>query len=485
MRFREFRVLKEDTSTQYVTIGDSHAVAVAQAGGAGWTNLAVGGSPSAGTHPTVQTMLGNISKVPKGSVVLVSLGANDTANAFRAAVETKKKLRDPQSIAGDVAAVVDKVKAQNPSQVVFLLFPNGTGRTDKNKDAQWYGGDYQEAVRSAIKSAVGVPVIDINGASLPDGVHAGMSTYRDVANKVKAGYKGASGQATVAGRDKPAGIDNVEGAALTQLTVPTGRIGPDVADIQKVLVALGYDLPKYGVDGVRGNETSTAVRKFQQDNNLKVDGDPGPETVSKLNSILKSDTKLAGKLTKSSKSDVKARVLDAGAKVAPIEYNAVTKGKIGKLLDLIAKPESGGHYDIMMGGTRNPKILKMTIAELLQYQRAYKAGGHETAAAGRYQFMPETLKNVARRIGLDFNKDVFDPETQDKLAIDLLREKGLGDWLNGSMSDSDFMDRLAQVWAGLPSPSKGGASWYDKVGSNKAGMTVAAVQNTLNDIKTA
>jgi hypothetical protein len=53
------------------------------------------------------------------------------------------------------------------------------------------------------------------------------------------------------------------------------------------------------------------------------------------------------------------------------------------------------------------------------------------------------------------------------------------------MSDSDFMDRLAQVWAGLPSPSKGGASWYDKVGSNKAGMTVAAVQNTLNDIKTA
>jgi peptidoglycan hydrolase-like protein with peptidoglycan-binding domain len=56
-------------------------------------------------------------------------------------------------------------------------------------------------------------------------------------------------------------------------------------------MSLGYPLPKYGADGIRGPETSTAVSKFQSDNNLTVDGDPGPETVGKLNDILKSKLK--------------------------------------------------------------------------------------------------------------------------------------------------------------------------------------------------
>lgn len=139
----------------------------------------------------------------------------------------------------------------------------------------------------------------------------------------------------------------------------------------------------------------------------------------------------------------------------------------------------------MMGGKRVPAILKMSLNELLRFQKEYKAQGHETAAAGRYQFMPDTLRSVAKGLGLNFNSDTFNPKTQDDLAIYLLRTKGLDRWLAGKMSDEAFMDRLAQVWAGLPSPSKGGASWYQGVGSNKAGISVAAVQNTLNDIKSA
>jgi hypothetical protein len=87
-------------------------------------------------------------------------------------------------------------------------------------------------------------------------------------------------------------------------------VGREIADIQKVLVALGYGLPKYGIDGIRGAETSGAIRAFQKDNNLKVDGDPGPETVGKLNDILKSKPDLANKLIKSTVSDVKSRVPD-------------------------------------------------------------------------------------------------------------------------------------------------------------------------------
>jgi hypothetical protein len=38
-------------------------------------------------------------------------------------------------------------------------------------------------------------------------------------------------------------------------------------------------------------------------------------------------------------------------------------------------------------------------------------------------------------------------------------------------------------FASFPAPSKGGLSWYDKVGSNKAGISVAAVDDKLKQIQ--
>jgi peptidoglycan hydrolase-like protein with peptidoglycan-binding domain len=78
-------------------------------------------------------------------------------------------------------------------------------------------------------------------------------------------------------------------------------------------MALGYPLPKHGADGIRGPETKAAVSKFQSDNNLTVDGDPGPETVGKLNDILKSKPEVAKKITKSTAADVKAVDYTKGA----------------------------------------------------------------------------------------------------------------------------------------------------------------------------
>jgi hypothetical protein len=102
MRFSEFKLV--EAVGNFYTIGDSHAVAVATAGGKDWTNLAIGGRSS-----TDSAMLANITKIPKGDVVLVSQGANDTANAMRAALDTKKPPKDPKVIAANVDNVVDKV----------------------------------------------------------------------------------------------------------------------------------------------------------------------------------------------------------------------------------------------------------------------------------------------------------------------------------------------------------------------------------------
>lgn len=487
MRFREFKAFLREAKENIVVIGDSIATGIAGAGGVSkeYTN------PGKNTQFVANNLVSAFVKSgdAKGAVVILSSGA---ANSSKVTTVDGKPIQSEM-----FGPIANQIKMLTDAGASVALVGVASRKTPPQKPTQYTAGqqwtiDYTgvneklEAIASSAGATFLGPLEEFDpGIAKGDGIHPfnGYTKLFQAGSKVKAKTlapkAGQGGTTTPA--DKPGSSPQ---DVLTSLSVPRGRIGPDVADIQKVLLALGYSLPQHGVDGVRGKETSSAVKMFQKDNGLEPDGDPGVETVSKLNAMLKSNPKIAGKITRSKETDVKAS-MHGNEKLEPAAYNSVTTGKIGKLLDLISKPESGGHYDIMMGGKRNPKILSMTLAELLQYQREYKAAGAETAAAGRYQFMPNTLRDVGRSLGLNFNSDTFDPKTQDDLAIHLLRQKGLDSWLSGKMSDDAFMDRLSQVWAGLPSPSKGGASWYQGVGSNKAGVSVASVQSTLNDIKTA
>lgn len=477
MRFAEFKLLLE-SKDNVVVIGDSIAVGIG-----GESPYAKGGISTAEVLNRVNQFIQ--SGKAKGATVILSSGASNSS---------KVNFEGGGGQSANFAPIAQQIKALKAAGANVALVGTGSGKSAWFPATKFTGGKrYQVDMSGAnqqlesIASSNGAkflgPLEDFDPKMSPatggDGIHP--------FNGYKALYAAGSNIAadTVKGQaPKPStpDADNKPGKeATTTIEVPTGRQGPEVADVQKALVALGFPLPRHGVDGVRGPETSSAVRDFQKSAGITVDGDPGPETVAALNKAI---AQKGITITKSTSADVKAQVRSV-EKLEPAAYSSVTKGKIGKLLDLIAKPESGGYYDIMMGGTRNPKILTMTLGELLKYQRAYKAGGAETAAAGRYQFMPDTMREVATSLGLNFNKDKFDPQTQDDLAIHLLRQKGLDRWLDGRMSDDQFMDRLSQVWAGLPSPSKNGQSWYQGVGSNKAGISLAAVQNTLNDIKSA
>ncbi|MDI9311615.1 MAG: DUF4157 domain-containing protein [Limnohabitans sp.] len=67
--------------------------------------------------------------------------------------------------------------------------------------------------------------------------------------------------------------------------ITVGAKGEPVAKIQSGLMDLGYELPKFGVDGDFGNETKKAVLDFQNDYDLAYDGIVGQETMGKLDSI--------------------------------------------------------------------------------------------------------------------------------------------------------------------------------------------------------
>lgn len=65
-------------------------------------------------------------------------------------------------------------------------------------------------------------------------------------------------------------------------TIKRGSKGTAVKEMQQLLIAAGYALPKYGADGSFGAESEDAVRKFQGANGLAVDGICGPKTWAAL-----------------------------------------------------------------------------------------------------------------------------------------------------------------------------------------------------------
>ena len=68
----------------------------------------------------------------------------------------------------------------------------------------------------------------------------------------------------------------------TYTNLKYGSSGSDVEKLQNALISAGYDVGSTGADGVFGKNTDAAVRKYQQDNGLTVDGIAGNNTLGKL-----------------------------------------------------------------------------------------------------------------------------------------------------------------------------------------------------------
>lgn len=85
----------------------------------------------------------------------------------------------------------------------------------------------------------------------------------------------------------PAVIEKVD--SLGDRYLENGCEGPDVKELQSMLIQLGYNLGKWGADGDFGDATEIAVRRFQDNYNLEVDGIVGEKTVEALMKALKDD----------------------------------------------------------------------------------------------------------------------------------------------------------------------------------------------------
>ena len=146
--------------------------------------------------------------------------------------------------------------------------------------------------------------------------------------------------------------------ALGDRIIRYGCEGNDVKLLQEYLLMLGYDLGKYGTDGDFGDCTDLALREFQKNAKIAVDGECGPKTLAALEKALSAleDMEPIGKTVQISGGNCYIRTapntsgkilsvahngdkLPFGGEVSPtgwllvqyVNQNAWVSGKYGKL----------------------------------------------------------------------------------------------------------------------------------------------------------
>lgn len=149
----------------------------------------------------------------------------------------------------------------------------------------------------------------------------------------------------------------------------------------------------------------------------------------------------------------------------------VARGAVAKLMQLIASAEAGSaQYDAVQHAAKvRPQKLptQLTLGEIYDWIARTPGQQH---AIGRYQFIPATLKRLARQIGAE-RGERFSPALQDRLAHQLLEEAGLSAVMAGKMDRRDFMHNLSKIWAGLPTST--GKSYYHGLAGNRAVLSWA------------
>ena len=165
------------------------------------------------------------------------------------------------------------------------------------------------------------------------------------------------------------------------------------------------------------------------------------------------------------------------------------------LLEFIGAIEAPKGYGTIYGNNQGklPKPLtSMTVDEVISlgptWTRAYRS-----SAAGRYQFMNATLKDLKKELGLR-GTQTFDANLQDRLAYHLLKRRGYESFMAGKLSVAQFGKLLAQEWASLPvlmdtqggsRPVKRGQSYYAGDGLNKSLVRPEAVEAVIAEAKAA
>ena len=189
-----------------------------------------------------------------------------------------------------------------------------------------------------------------------------------------------------------------------------------------------------------------------------------------INPITKGMSKLGGAM-----ESVSSSIPGTGAETGTA---GTGRGNVMSLLDIIGRGESGGNYNVLVGG-KQANLTGMTIAEVQKLQSTMLKSGHASTAVGKYQITKDTLAETVKKAGLDPSTTKFDQQTQDLLATQLIYQAGFG-----TKDPKTVMNNLAGRWAALPKDMSG-AGRHDRFNGNQANINpnelMAAIQSGPTD----
>jgi muramidase (phage lysozyme) len=108
--------------------------------------------------------------------------------------------------------------------------------------------------------------------------------------------------------------------------------------------------------------------------------------------------------------------------------------------------QGGEGYRTLYGGGR--------FGSLARHPEITVSKRYRSAAAGAYQFLPNTWREAAERLALRS----FDPRSQDQAALYLVDRRGVLEQVDRLGLTREVMAALAREWASFP--SSGGGSAY-------------------------
>lgn len=170
------------------------------------------------------------------------------------------------------------------------------------------------------------------------------------------------------------------------------------------------------------------------------------------------------------------------------------------LIKAIAHLDGGAAgYDSWNSGVKpknGKRVSELTIAEVLQHGDYVVNSKRGSSAAGAYQLMGENVRMMLDK-GIVKPTDVFNAETQDKMAMALvkiqvpqvfewskqmeqLKQQGKQNTPEYKKLRAKTASALARVWAAIPSPAKGGKSHYNGIAGNRATISMQGFYDLMD-----
>jgi peptidoglycan hydrolase-like protein with peptidoglycan-binding domain len=198
-----------------------------------------------------------------------------------------------------------KESAQPQTSLAGVALPHGSGQPLSPSARRFFeprfgrdfgqvrihtGSQADASARSvnSLAYTAGADIVFARGQYAPETGQGKKLLAHELTHTVQQSSEGATGiQRTIGdGHDlaspRFAGAPVLEAVFDDERLLRSGDSGPAVATVQQALVDAGFPLPAFGVDGVFGAETRTAVERYQAGHGLVADGIVGPITMGSL-----------------------------------------------------------------------------------------------------------------------------------------------------------------------------------------------------------